>query len=59
MVTHPAQIILPGCDDDRPPDDRVRPDKPHHPILQVHLAHAGIVRVDVPCKTIFCVSTQK
>lgn len=47
--SHPAKVIFPCSDDDRPPDDGVGPDKPHHSVFQVHLAHASIVRVYVPC----------
>lgn len=47
--SHPAKVIFPCSDDDRPPDDGVGPDEPHHSVFQVHLAHASIVRVYVPC----------
>lgn len=52
LKTYSAQIVFSSCDDDRPSDNRVGSDEPDHPVLQVHLAHACVVRVDVPCMVI-------
>lgn len=58
-TTYPAQVVLSCRDDDRPANNGVRPDEPHHPVLQVHLAYACIVRVYVPCSKTNRTSTQR
>ena len=54
-----AKVVFPCLDNDRAPDDRMRPDELYQPILKMHHTLPLVIDFDVPQISDLCVGPPK